>query len=447
MALQPPDHVAPGQHFPTYKFKAGEGRDIVLAEYQSASQILAAEEKIFTLAGSLVMVIISVSTTFFIGDYTSVVENLQSISHRVSLLLIAFCFLMLATDTLVVYLTSRIRAVVYAARKIVVLRGMLDLDYGRTHMVLPNWRVDGANEPFSIQVFPGWMSFPTLAVTALAAFSAAVVVIVLNQVFPIIFVAPFVVLYVLNILLLYRVSLFDFHENLYLSFARILSNIMRVRLFKNFEYIIYRSKLSAVELKRVNVNGDKIADFFIQLEDRTFYKHIGISARGIAGAIKRRLFEKRFGGGSTITQQLARSLFIPDSKSLLRRKIIEVILAFWLESIFSKKQILDMYVEGVRYDHGVIGLSQAIRHYFGALKQPTISQSFFLAERVSNIRSTLLFTKVRDNIIHNYKCSLLNKKDVSEVLDIYESQRALGNIHFDENKFLCLKNAICKSLA
>ncbi len=102
----------------------------------------------------------------------------------------------------------------------------------------------------------------------------------------------------------------------------------------------------------------------VAVEDRRFYNHIGMDWRGIARAMVQNLLSGRVvQGGSTLTQQLAKNLFLtPDRK--LKRKIQELMLALWLEHKFSKDQILTIYLNRVYFGGGAYGVDAAARHYF-----------------------------------------------------------------------------------
>lgn len=119
--------------------------------------------------------------------------------------------------------------------------------------------------------------------------------------------------------------------------------------------------------KRFNLSLDQIpADFknaLIATEDRAFYYHWGIHLERLFKAIiKWGLFGQR-AGASTITQQLSRNLFL-DQKQELARKIREAYVAIKIEQIFTKDQILEMYINTVHFGRGVNGLSMAAKEYF-----------------------------------------------------------------------------------
>ena len=122
---------------------------------------------------------------------------------------------------------------------------------------------------------------------------------------------------------------------------------------------------------------------FIAIEDRRFRTHWGIDPRAIgramvanfqAGGVRQ--------GGSTITQQLAKTSFLSADRSL-KRKAQEVIIAFWLEGWLTKDEILSRYLSSVYFGDGVYGLRAASRHYFD--REPerlTLAQSAMLAGMV-----------------------------------------------------------------
>jgi penicillin-binding protein 1A len=103
---------------------------------------------------------------------------------------------------------------------------------------------------------------------------------------------------------------------------------------------------------------------FIAIEDRRFYKHIGVDPKAILRAVGANA--KAGGvseGGSTITQQLAKNAFL-SNKRTFRRKIQEVLIALYLDARLSKDEILSRYLSSVYFGDGTFGLGAASRHYF-----------------------------------------------------------------------------------
>jgi penicillin-binding protein 1A len=103
---------------------------------------------------------------------------------------------------------------------------------------------------------------------------------------------------------------------------------------------------------------------FVAIEDRRFYEHNGFDPRGIARAVMTGLSEGRATqGASTITQQLARNLFLSQERTL-ERKATELVYAIELERSYSKKQILGLYLSRVYFGSGAYGLEAASQRYF-----------------------------------------------------------------------------------
>jgi penicillin-binding protein 1A len=122
---------------------------------------------------------------------------------------------------------------------------------------------------------------------------------------------------------------------------------------------------------------------FVAIEDRRFYRHWGIDPRGIGRAM---IANMRGGGvrqgGSTITQQLAKTNFLSGDRTF-KRKAQEVIIAFWLEAWLTKQEILSRYLSSVYFGDGVYGLRAAAHHYFSRDPENlTLAQSAMLAGMV-----------------------------------------------------------------
>lgn len=103
----------------------------------------------------------------------------------------------------------------------------------------------------------------------------------------------------------------------------------------------------------------------IATEDRTYYSNMGISFEGIGRALLVDLRTHRFAqGGSTLTQQLARNTLLSPAK-VFRRKVSEALLAVMMTAMYSKRQILSMYLNQVYFGSGAYGISAASYRYFG----------------------------------------------------------------------------------
>jgi penicillin-binding protein 1A len=124
---------------------------------------------------------------------------------------------------------------------------------------------------------------------------------------------------------------------------------------------------------------------FIAIEDRRFYEHHGVDPFGIGRAFVANVLHRTVAqGGSTITQQLAKNLFLTQERTI-NRKLQEVLLALWLERKFSKAQILEMYLNRVYFGAGAYGIEQASQRYFGkSARQITLGEAALLAGLVKS---------------------------------------------------------------
>ena len=117
-------------------------------------------------------------------------------------------------------------------------------------------------------------------------------------------------------------------------------------------------------LKLEEINEDFIYAF-IASEDEYFYNHLGFSFKGISRAIFNNLLNKDSQGGSTISQQLSRTLFLDNEKSIVR-KIKEAIITLNLETHYDKKEILEQYLNSIFLGHNLYGVEAASKYYFSS---------------------------------------------------------------------------------
>ncbi len=125
---------------------------------------------------------------------------------------------------------------------------------------------------------------------------------------------------------------------------------------------------------------------FIAIEDRRFYTHAGIDPIGIGRALLRNIMRAGGGvqGGSTLTQQLAKNLFLTQERTA-SRKIQEAILALWLERNYSKNEILELYLNRVYFGSGAYGVEGAAQKYFGkSAREVTIAEAAILGGLVQS---------------------------------------------------------------
>jgi len=148
---------------------------------------------------------------------------------------------------------------------------------------------------------------------------------------------------------------------------------------------------------------------FIATEDRTFYEHNGISLRGIARAALHDLRTGERQGASTITQQLARGLFlVPDQT--IQRKIQEAFIAMEIERQFEKNEILEMYLNQIYFGAGAHGIEAAARTYFNGTSAAELSlaQAAMLVRMVKNPSGF--------NPLNNYERCLIQRNVALQVM-------------------------------
>ncbi len=145
----------------------------------------------------------------------------------------------------------------------------------------------------------------------------------------------------------------------------------------NLLYEIY------AEQNRTPVTIDTLPDYVLQatisIEDKNFYRHFGIDLSGVTRAVYKNFSGQRLEGGSTITQQLIKITLLTPKRTFTR-KIREAVLAVATEIIYSKKQILEMYLNHAPYGGTAYGIEQAAKLYFGkSAKDLKLSEASLLA--------------------------------------------------------------------
>ncbi len=419
------------QHFPTYIFRH---RDIALEEYKTAAKNMESEERVFINASNIAIIVAAGLGSLAVGSLEKLTQQFDKIIPA-TLTLCVLLFLTIGFSIVTLrYFADRQKAVTFAARKVIVLRIMLGLSYGTIQLVLPNWRVEGGDEPFSVRLFPGWNTFIAYPYFTIAGISSAVIFFLLAAFFQqrdflpfLVVIPPWEIIILLTVswglflAYVYRKALLDIHETPFLLLIQNISNVIRLKLVTNFEYIIYRATLARYEQNRFQINLTNLKKMLVFIEDRTFFKHYGLSLRSMLRALLSMMKLKRRSGGSTITQQLVRTLFIKDTTKLYRRKMIEIFLALWLNRVFPKNEQLDLYLASVRFERGVYGILEAMKYFWGRMiSNPSFAQSFFLIERVSNIHSQFLTDKIIQTVNSAIKSDLMTINDVYELYNLYK---------------------------
>ena len=123
----------------------------------------------------------------------------------------------------------------------------------------------------------------------------------------------------------------------------------------------------------------KMKQAFLAIEDARFYQHVGLDPVRLAGALFHDVTRSKKEGGSTITQQLARNLFLSPEQTLTR-KVKEALISLEIERYYTKEQILAMYCNQIFLGGGAYGVEAAAQYYYGkSVKQLDVSQMAMLA--------------------------------------------------------------------
>lgn len=140
---------------------------------------------------------------------------------------------------------------------------------------------------------------------------------------------------------------------------------------------LYVENREIVPIKKIPKH---VQEAFVAVEDRRFYDHHGIDVKSISRALYRDVLSGgKAEGGSTLTQQLAKNVFLTNDKTIMR-KVKEVVIAINLEKRYTKKQILEMYLNQIYFGHGAYGIQAASKLYFNKdVSELTTEQGALLA--------------------------------------------------------------------
>ena len=172
---------------------------------------------------------------------------------------------------------------------------------------------------------------------------------------------------------------------------------------------------------------DKVINSFLSAEDKNFFNHPGVDAKGVTRAfvknIKNIISNKRLEGASTITQQVAKNFLLTNEVSL-KRKIKEAILAFRIEKAFTKKRILELYLNEIYLGQGTFGVASASLEYFDkSVKELNYMEAALLAalpkapSKYNPFKSPELAKKRRNIVLGNLKDNnYISTKDLKKYL-------------------------------
>ncbi|MFC3040670.1 transglycosylase domain-containing protein [Virgibacillus xinjiangensis] len=196
---------------------------------------------------------------------------------------------------------------------------------------------------------------------------------------------------------------------------------------------IYQENRDPVTLNEI---PSHVQQAFLAVEDRRFYEHAGIDLKSLIRAVYKNILAMgKVEGGSTITQQLAKNLFLYNDKTW-SRKAKEAMAAIYLEQQLAKDEILELYMNEIYFGEGIYGIEKAAAFYFSkSAEELTITEGALLAgmakapngyspitypEKALNRRNTVLLTMEDAGIISEEQLAEEQEKDLG--MDVSERQ-------------------------
>lgn len=171
-------------------------------------------------------------------------------------------------------------------------------------------------------------------------------------------------IFIFTIIILVAIVIIFFKYSKNLDYSMPEKNTITI-LDKNNDYFFEINNANKQTYIEINNIDQDIINAFISIEDKNFYNHRGISIKRIGGALLSNIKSDSLSqGASTITQQLARNLFLSNEKTY-KRKIEEISIAIALESKYTKDEILESYLNTIYFGHGVYGIQDACKFFFG----------------------------------------------------------------------------------
>ncbi len=429
------------QYYPTYKFDK-ESRDVLLIEFDEAQKIANSQTKVYGQVANILIAVITILIPLFITAEESTTNKVLIVLKTHNFLFA--CILVFFGGIILRYFVDLQKQITINARKAVTLRRLLGVDYGSINLTLPNWRVEGATNPFCIKYFKGWFKFESTPFwVLLIGINTIWYITNKNLTIPIFLNYGIVITWQIGSILifllyyyLFRMNLYGLNETLYFNIVKGIASLIGLKIIDDIEYIIYRAKLSYIELDRLKLKYENLKKILVDIEDKTFYDNNGVSFKSMVRALisrskylrtKNNLIES---GGSTLTMQLSRTLFIEYSKSKFRRKIIEILLAPWITNQFKKDEILKMYIASVRYEKGIYGLAAGKKHFFRFKftdKEISNEEALFFVERLSNITSSYKVDRIK-NIVSRTDVEI-NQDELFKIYDRLKTTKQLKEVN------------------
>jgi penicillin-binding protein 1A len=185
---------------------------------------------------------------------------------------------------------------------------------------------------------------------------------------------------------------------------------------------------------------------FLSAEDKNFFKHPGVDAKGVIRAVinnvKNYLYSRRLEGASTITQQVAKN-FLLNNEVSFNRKIKEAILAFRIERALSKKRILELYLNQIYLGEGTYGIASASLEYFDKpISELNYAESAMLAalpkapSRYNPYKNKKLAKFRRDLVLNNlYENEYIDKNEFNILIKTEISLKKRKKIYFEDSRY------------
>ena len=189
-----------------------------------------------------------------------------------------------------------------------------------------------------------------------------------------------------------------------------------------------------------------VINAFLSAEDKNFFDHPGVDAKGVIRAIKNNIFNviysKRLEGASTITQQVAKN-FLLNNEVSIDRKIKEAILAFRIERVLSKKRILELYLNQIYLGEGSYGIASASLRYFNKpISELNYAEAALLAALPKapskyNPYKNIELAKFRRNLVINnlFENGYINKEDHIKLINSQIKLKKRKRIYLEDSRY------------
>ncbi len=192
--------------------------------------------------------------------------------------------------------------------------------------------------------------------------------------------------------------------------------------------------------------SQKVINAFLSAEDKNFFQHPGVDAKGVIRAVKNNIYNiihsKRLEGASTITQQVAKNFLLTNEISI-DRKIKEAILAFRIERVLSKKRILELYLNQIYLGEGSYGIASASLRYFDkAISDLNYSEAALLAALPKapskyNPYKNIKLAKYRRNLVINNLLDngFINKSEHKKLIKSEINLKKRKRIYLEDSRY------------